>query len=65
MSRNVTGALAVFGLGVALMLILDSTWARITGVACLLAGIVLGAFAIATPGFIGDLDDASERPHAE
>lgn len=53
---DATRALAVFGVGVALMLVLDSTWARVVGVACLMAGIVLGVFALATPDFIEDPD---------
>ncbi len=65
MSRDATRALAVFGVGVALMLILDSTWARIVGVACLMAGIALGAFAIATPGFIDETDDPGGDTRAE
>lgn len=48
MSRAAT---VVFVLGVALMLVFDSTLARIAGVLLLLGGIALGAFAIATPDF--------------
>lgn len=54
---DATRALAVFGVGVALMLVLDSTWTRVVGVACLMAGIVLGVFALATPDFIEEDPD--------
>ncbi len=65
LSLGVHIPLVCFGIAFpAMVLFAEGLWLR-TGVACLLAGIVLGAFAIATPGFIGELDDASERPHAE
>ncbi len=59
MNRNAIRALTVFGIGVALMLTLDTTWARIMGVACLVAGIGMSVFMIATPAFIDDADAES------
>ena len=49
-----TRAAAAFILGAALMLVFDETPTRIAGVVLLLAGIGLGAFAIATPEFTAD-----------
>ncbi|MDQ2676156.1 MAG: hypothetical protein M3Y34_05050 [Actinomycetota bacterium] len=48
MSRAATAAFLV---GVALMLLFDSTLTRVAGVVLLLGGIGLGVFAIATPDF--------------
>ena len=45
-------ALAVFVAGVALMLVFEATVTRVAGVALMLAGIVLGVFAIATDEFV-------------
>ncbi len=53
MSRAAAGA---FTLGVALMLLFDSTTTRILGVALIFAGIALGAWSIATPEFTQDED---------
>lgn len=53
--RALTGAaLACLVAGTALMVGLDSGLARIGGVALLVAFIVLGALAIATPDYLGD-----------
>lgn len=49
-------AAIIFGLGAALMLAFDETLTRIAGVVLLMAGIGLGAFAIATPEFTDDED---------
>lgn len=47
-------AAAAFILGAVLMLAFDETITRVLGVLLLLAGIGLGAFAIATPEFTSD-----------
>jgi hypothetical protein len=47
-------AAASFAAGVAVMLAFDATLTRIVGVALLLSGIALGAWAIATPEFLED-----------
>jgi hypothetical protein len=54
MSREARLALAVFAVGVVVMLTFDFTVARIAGVLLLLGGIATGAFAIATPDFTKD-----------
>lgn len=56
--RLIRAAILTFILGVALMIPFEATITRILGVACLLAFIVIGVFAIATPEFLsGDADD--------
>ena len=58
MNRRLERAtLACFAIGVALMIVFDATVTRILGVALLLAFIVLGLFAIATPEFLGRPED--------
>ena len=50
-------ALACFGLGCMLVLLIDAPIARIVGVPLMFAGIALGLAAIATPEFLaGDRD---------
>jgi len=58
--RLVPAALACFVVGAALLLILDQPVARAVGVLALLAFIVLGAFAIATPEYLGSGGDEGE-----
>ena len=45
-------AIAAFVVGVALMLVFESTLARVFGMAALVAFIVCGLFAIAQPAFL-------------
>lgn len=52
-------AAASFSLGVALMLVFDSTPTRVAGVVLLLFGIALGVFAVATPEFTRDDEERS------
>lgn len=47
-------ALACFVLGVALMVPFDHTITRILGIAALVAFIVIGVFALASPERLGD-----------
>jgi hypothetical protein len=46
--------LAVFLLGVGLMLAFNVTITRLLGVACILAFIVLGVFTIASPEYLAE-----------
>lgn len=45
-------AAVAFSLGAGLMLVFDSTPARVAGLVLMFAGIVAAAFAIATPEFL-------------
>lgn len=56
MSREARWAVVTFLAGAILMLGFDVTATRIVGVLALMGGIVLGAFAIATPGFTREDD---------
>jgi hypothetical protein len=47
----------LFVLGVALMVPFESAITLALGVACLMASIVVGVFAIATPEYLGREDD--------
>lgn len=62
MTRGARAA-AAFAAGALLMLALDETVARITGLTLMFAGIALAAFAIATPEFI-ERDAADGRDDA-
>lgn len=44
-------------LGIGLMIPFEATVTRVTGVACLLAFIVIGVLAIAEPGFLSEDED--------
>jgi hypothetical protein len=44
-------------LGLALMIPFEATLTRILGVACLVAFVVVGLFALATPELVGGDDD--------
>jgi hypothetical protein len=54
--RLVPAALACLVVGAALLVIVDQPVARAAGVIALLAFIVLGTFAVATPEYLGDGD---------
>jgi hypothetical protein len=49
-----TRTLVLFALGTALLLPFDSTIALTVGILLLLAAIVSGVFAVATPEFLGE-----------
>ena len=49
-------ALGCFVAGVLLMIPFDYWFTRVLGVAALFAAVVVGVFAIATPGFLEDED---------
>ncbi len=57
MSARLAPAMLAAGLiAIALMVLFESTLTRVTGVLAILAFIVLGVFAIATPEFLDDDD---------
>ena len=53
-------AAIAFALGAALMLVFDSTPARVAGLGLMFAGVAAAAFAIATPEFLER--DENPRP---
>ena len=55
--RLATLAIACFVVGAGLMLALEMPAARIAGVLLLTAWVVIGAFALASPGYRGREDD--------
>ena len=60
MTRLPLVAVGLFVLGVALMIPFEAWFTRVLGVGCLLAAIVAGVFAIATPEFLEAQDDDVE-----
>ncbi len=57
--RLTLATIGAFVIGVALMIPFEGTVVRIIAVACLVAYIVLGVFAIATPTRLGEEPDAA------
>ena len=60
--RSALLALACAGAGAALMVLVDSPWALGAGVALMIAFIAIGAWAIATPEYLGRDDDWQDEP---
>jgi hypothetical protein len=50
---------ALFVVGVGLMIPFDEWYTRLAGMACLLSFIVLGVFLVAEPGFLAPDDEES------
>jgi len=57
-------ALAAFAIGAPVLFIAEAEWLRVIAATILVAGIALGAFAIATPGALAGEPPPEERDEA-